>query len=203
MTKLALQMLIENFPSSTMGKLGRACLLMQRKSPSSKTPQRWEMAHQHRRKAEGSVRMANMSQCDTGKGGRWGWAGSCVHLPQLPTGTTSYISLLCIKQLSDNSLPESRKEKERVLKIQALALAFVNCPCQSPFVRGCALQAVTSHGWAPMAPLPPHSNLHRRWKTEPFFLPISSFSSLQINTRLLSQHFYSKNSYHQMNVLAS
>lgn len=70
MTKLALQMLIENFPSSTMGKLGRACLLMQRKSPSSKTPQRWEMAHQHRRKAEGSVRMANMSQCDTGKGGR-------------------------------------------------------------------------------------------------------------------------------------
>lgn len=107
-----------------------------------------------------------------------------------------------LHQTADNSLPESRKEKERVLKIQALPLAFVSCPCQSPFVRSCALQAVTSHGWAPMALLLPHNNLHSRWKTEPFFLPISSFSSFQINASLLSQHLYSKNSYNQMNVLA-
>lgn len=57
---------------------------------------------------------------------------------------------------------KKKKKKARVLKIQALALAFVNCPCQSPFVRGCALQAVTSHSSAPMAPPLSHNNLHSR-----------------------------------------
>lgn len=66
-----------------------------------------------------------MSQHDIGKGGRWGWAGSCVHLPQLPTGTTSYISLLCIKQLTTAFLKAEKKRKESLKFRRCLLLLSV------------------------------------------------------------------------------